>query len=200
MSDMTGPTRRIVGAFVPRRSALRRRSDRIEVGARWLLLLTGLLFLPVSLAIGSEVTAGLAPQVALQQAERHQVTAEVLFAPTDAQLALGGEGDSEWRAPVRWTAADGTARIAEVRVPPSALPGDPRVVWVDREDRLTSAPMTPSHPAAQGFLTAFFLVVSDLVVSLLLLAALRWVLDRWRLRTWETAWRRFTPPDHESMH
>lgn len=50
--------------------------------------------------------------------------------------------------------------------------GDPRVLRVDRDDRLTAPPMTLDRPAAQGFLTAVFLVVSDLVVSLLLFAAL----------------------------
>jgi hypothetical protein len=195
MGDTTGSARRVLGAFVPKRSTLRRRSDRIEVGARWLLLLLGLLLVPVALAVGSDVTARLAPQVALQQAERHAVRAEVLAAPTD------GSPDSvtgDHRAPVRWVAADGTPRVQELRVPSTARRGDPRVVWLDRQDRVTVAPMPPDRPAGQGFLTALFLVVADVTVSLLLLAALRWVLDRGRLRAWDAAWRRFTGPDHES--
>lgn len=46
-----------VGLFVPKPSALRRLSDRVEVAARWVLLLVGLLFIPVALTVGSAVTA-----------------------------------------------------------------------------------------------------------------------------------------------
>lgn len=207
MRDTTEATRRAIGAFVPRRSTLRRRSDRIEVATRWVLLLLGLMLLPVALSIGSEVTARLQPQVAVQQAERHHVTAQVVAAPdprtTVDRVDTGARpepGTGDATAPVRWIAADGTPRVSVVRVPSDARPGDPRVLWVDAQDRPTVAPMTPGYPAAQGFLTSVFIVLCDLVLSLLLLAGLHWVLDRARLRAWDEAWRRFTGPDHESRH
>jgi hypothetical protein len=193
--DPTEAVRRAIGAFVPRRSELRRRSDRIEVGARWALLLLGLLLVPVALSIGSEVTARLEPQVAAQQADRRTVRAEVLDAPTDeAPESAAGS----WRAPAAWIAADGTRRVAPIRVPAEVRTGDVRTIWVDTQDRLTAAPMPPGHPAGQGFLTTMTILLGDLVLSLVLLAGLRWVLDRARLREWEAAWRRFTGPDHES--
>ncbi|GAA4783330.1 hypothetical protein GCM10023200_15960 [Actinomycetospora chlora] len=194
MRDTTEATRRAIGAFVPPRSELRRRSDRVEVAARWVLLLLGMLVVPVALAVGSEVAAGMAPQVAAQQAERHLVTGEVLAVPTDGDTDSSGT----WRAPVRWTAADGTTRVADLRVSSAARPGDARPVWLDRADRPTTAPMPAERPGAEGVLTTLLIVFSDLVLSLLLLAGLRWVLDRARLREWEAAWRRFTGPDHES--
>ncbi|MDD7939531.1 hypothetical protein PHK61_13995 [Actinomycetospora lutea] len=198
MSTRTDAVRRAVGLFVPRHSELRRNSDRAEVTARWVLLIVGLLFLPVALTVGSEVTARLAPQVTIQQAERHQVTAEVLAAPDLRTSARPDTVSEDFRAPVRWTAADGTSHVAVVRVPASAEPGEARTLWVDRADRPAPAPMSPTSPAAQGALTTVFLVLADLVLSLLLLAGLRWVLDRARLRAWDAAWRRFTGPDHES--
>ncbi|GLZ49657.1 membrane protein [Actinomycetospora sp. NBRC 106375] len=198
MRDTTEATRRVIGAFVPRPSTLRRRSDRIEVGARWVLLVLGLMLLPVFLTIGSSVTARLTPQIATQQAERHQVTAVVLAPPENDTGARPNAESYGFRAPVGWTAADGTRRVVVTHVPSDTRRGDTRTLWVDRADRPTVAPMTPAYPAGQGILTTLFLVVLDLVVSLQLLAALRWVLDRARLRAWERAWRRFTGPDHES--
>lgn len=198
MDRTTEATRRWIGAFVPRRSELRRRSDRIEVGARWVLLLLGLLFLPVALAVGSETTARLEPQVAVQQAERHQVTATVTAEP---ERLADGQDDAVtavWRAPVRWIAADGTERVARADVPSGARPGDVAVLWVDGRDRPTPPPMRADQPAAQGVFVTVCLVLAELVVSLLLLAALRWVLDRARLRAWDDAWRRFAGPDKES--
>ncbi|GAA4880879.1 hypothetical protein [Actinomycetospora straminea] len=193
----TGTVQRAIGLFVPPRSTLRRPSDRLEVGARWVLLLVGLFVVPVALAVASQVTADLAPQVAAQRAERHQVVGEVVAdprqAPPRADVAV-----SEERAPVRWTAADGTPREAVVRVPPDTRPGDTRVLWVDAADRPTGAPLSPSFPATQGALTAAVILLGDLLVSVGLLAGLRWVLDRARLRAWDAAWRRFTGPDHPS--
>jgi hypothetical protein len=162
------------------------------------LLLVGLLLVPVALAVGSDVTARLAPQVAVQQADRHQITGEVLAAPGDADGTRTETADHQWRAPVRWVGVDGTVRVSDVRVPSHIRPGDARMLWVDREDRLVAAPMTPDRPAAQGFLTAVLILVGDLVGSWLLLVALRWVLDRARFRAWDAAWRRFTGPDTET--
>ncbi|PVZ06289.1 Rv1733c family protein [Actinomycetospora cinnamomea] len=196
----TGAVQRAFRLLVPKRSELRRRSDRIEVAARWVLLLLGLFLVPVALAVGSQVTANLGPQVAEQRAERHQVTGVVLAEPGPA-AAYGTEvASTEVRAPVRWIAADGTPRVALVRVPDTAEAGDPRTLWVDAADRPTIAPMTPGYPETQGFLTTLVILLGDLLVSLFLLAGLRWVLDRIRLREWEAAWRRFTGPDHESTH
>lgn len=194
----TGAAYRAIGLFLPKRSSLRRRSDGIELTARWVLLLVGLLVVPVALTIGSEVAAALAPQVEEQWAERHQVSATVVARPENHNSARSDVTDDDLRAPVRWTAADGTTREAEVRVGPTARPGDSRVVWVDREDRPTLPPITASYPAAQGLLTAVAIVLGDLVISLALLVGLRRVLDRFRLRAWEAAWRRFTGPDSES--
>lgn len=193
----TGAVHRAIGLFVPKRSTLRRRSDRVEVAARWVLLLVGLLAVPVALAVGSQVTADLAPQVAAQRAERHQVVGEVMADPRQVSPRPDVVVD-EVRAPVRWTAADGTTREAVVRVPERARPGDTRVLWVDAADRPTGEPMDPGLPVTQGVATALVILLGDLLLSAALLAGLRWLLDRARLRAWDEAWRRFTGPDHPS--
>ncbi len=194
----TGAVYRAIGLFLPKRSSLRRRSDGIELTARWVLLLVGLVVVPVALTIGSEVTAALGPQVEEQWAERHEVTATVLARPENHNAARSDVTAADRRAPVRWTAADGTPRVAEVRVGPTTRPGEPRTLWVDREDRPTLAPITASYPLGQGLLVTMMILLGDLLISLALLTGLHWVLDRMRLRAWDAAWRRFTGPDHES--
>ncbi len=160
----------------------------------------GLLLVPVALAIGSQVTADLVPQVAAQRDERHEVSAEVLADPDRLSSSRTDVVSDEARAPVRWIAGDGTPRVALVRVPDTARPGDTRVLRVDGHDRPTTPPMTANYPQVQGFLTTAVILLGDLLVSLALLAGLRWLLDRARLRAWDAAWRRFTGPDHESRH
>jgi hypothetical protein len=194
----TGAVQRAIGLFVPKRSDLRRRSDKIEIAARWVLLLVGLLLVPVASAIGSQVTADLVPQVAGQRAERHEVSAEVLADPDHRFSSRADLLSDVARVPVRWFAADGTARVVEVAVPATVRAGDSRVIWVDAHDRPAVAPMPPHYPAVQGFLTTAVILLGDLLVSLGLLAGLRWLLDRARSRAWDAAWRRFTGPDHES--
>jgi hypothetical protein len=197
-TGFAGAVSRAVGLFVPPRSSLRRRSDRIEVGARWVLVLLGLCFLPVALSVGSETAASLEVSAAAQRAERHQVTAVVLADPEDRAVGHGA-AVGDLHAPVRWIGADGAPRVALVRVPDTARVGDPRVLWVDREERPAATPPSPSYPGEQGVLTTLTLVLADLALSLLLLAGLRRVLDRARMRAWEEAWRRFTGPDTESL-
>ncbi|MDD7939579.1 hypothetical protein PHK61_14240 [Actinomycetospora lutea] len=194
----TGAVQRAFALFVPKRSALRRGSDRAEVAARWVLLIVGLLVVPVALTVGTQVTADLAPQVAAERAERHQVTGEVLAAPDPATAYRTDVVPDALRAPVRWIAADGTPREALVPVSAGARPGDPHVLWVDAGDRATDAPRLADYPAAQGVLATLVILLGDLVLSLVLLTGLRRVLDRVRRRQWEAAWRRFTGPDHES--
>jgi hypothetical protein len=194
----TGAVYGAVRLFLPKRSSLRRRSDRIELLARWVLLLVGLVAIPVALTIGSEVTAALGPQVQEQWAERHQVRATVLARPEDHNAARSDVIDDDRRAPVRWTAADGTPRVAEIRVGSTTRSGEPRVLWVDREDRPTHAPLAASYAVGQGLMVTLLILLGDLLISLALLTGLRWVLDRVRLRAWDEAWRRFTGPDHES--
>ena len=58
----TGAVSRAIRLFLPKRSSLRRRSDGIELTARWVLLLVGLVVVPVALTIGSEVTAASGPR------------------------------------------------------------------------------------------------------------------------------------------
>ncbi|MDD7939451.1 hypothetical protein PHK61_13580 [Actinomycetospora lutea] len=209
MGARTGAARRAVGLFVPPRSTLRRGSDRLEVAARWVLLLAGLLLLPAALAAGGEVTARLAATAAIEQDERHAVIAEVLPRPTRHPPAGGdvasrpvGDGASDpssdvVRAPVRWLGADGFPRTGLARVPEGTAPGERRVLWVDAADRPTPPPMPSTAPGAHGALVTAFLLITDLTLSLVLLAGLRHVLDRARLRSWDRAWRRFADPEPE---
>jgi hypothetical protein len=196
-SPTTAALQRAIGLFVPRRSALRRRSDRIELAVRWVLLIVGLLLLPIALTAGSEASASTAALAEAQRAQLHQVSAEVLAGPDTGSPVRPDATAGGPQASVRWIAGDGTPRVALVRAPSSTRAGDARTIWVDRADRPAPAPLEPGDAATQGALTVMLVVLGDLVVSWLLLGALRVVLDRRRLREWDAAWRRFSGPDHE---
>ncbi|MFC5139986.1 hypothetical protein ACFPK1_17230 [Actinomycetospora rhizophila] len=206
MGARTGPARGAIALFVPPRSALRRGSDRLEVAARWVLLIAGLVLLPVALSVGGEVTARLTVTAAIEQGERHPVLAVVQPSasrdlPPGADVASRPAHDGSdpstdvVRVPVRWLGADGLPRTGLARVPEGTAPGETRVLWVDAADRPTPPPMPATAPGAHGAMVTVFLLLIGLTVSLLLLAGLRHVLDRARLRAWDRAWRRFTDPE-----
>jgi hypothetical protein len=60
MRTPSGWLGRATGLSVPPRSTLRRRSDRIEVGARWVVLVLGLLIVPVALSTRRRLTVRVA--------------------------------------------------------------------------------------------------------------------------------------------
>jgi hypothetical protein len=192
--------RRALGLLVPPRSALRRRSDRIEVAARWVALVLTLLVGPVALWSGGEVTARSTPQVSVEHAERHQVSAEVLRAPAKGSVSARDVGTLH-RGParVRWVAADGTERVAAVHLAGGAEVGDHAPVWVDRADRPVPAPLDPTEPAVRGVYAALLLLAGDVLLALGAMAVVRRALDRGRLRAWELAWRRLSTPGTDTL-
>jgi hypothetical protein len=79
------------------------------------------------------------------------VTAELLGEPeagTDF-VRTEGAGRRHTPAPVRWTAADGSVRVASVGVPASFHAGEHARFWVDRAERVVGPPIGPREPDSQ---------------------------------------------------
>ncbi|NMO89439.1 hypothetical protein [Actinomycetospora sp. TBRC 11914] len=182
-------------AFVPRRSALRRPSDRWETAARWGALAVLLLLVPVVLTLGDARARAMREGAAEVRATGHPVTATVVtVSPRDAGVGAG----TTVALTVAWAEPDGSVHT----LPRVGYDGDdvtvgsPYPMWVDRGFRAVAPPSTEQDAVLQGWVADVGGFGAVLVTLLAGLALLRRVLDRRRLRQWEEDWAAFRrPPD-----
>jgi hypothetical protein len=186
-------TRAMVRRFTVGSGPLKRRSDRLQFGAR-LLLVTLLLALavPVGLAVGTAVYTQGRADAALQAATRHRTAAQLLEDASDpAQSA-----DDVWhpaRAHVTWTGPSGGTHEAVIDVPAGARADSTVHVWVDDSGRLTAPPVAAGDAAREGVSLGIFGFLAFTVVTVLSYEAFRCVLDMSRSRSWEDEWAAVEP-------
>jgi hypothetical protein len=172
---------------------LKRRSDRLQFGAR-LLLVTLLLALaaPFGLAVGTAVYTRGRADAAQQAATRHRTGALMLEdASNPAQSA-----DEVWhpaRAHVTWTGPSGGAHGAVIDVPAGARAYSTVHVWVDDSGRLTPPPVAAGDAAREGVSLGIFGFLAFTVVTVLSYEAFRFVLDMSRSRSWGDEWAAVEP-------
>jgi hypothetical protein len=173
-----------------RRNPLRRRSDRIEAGLTFVLLMTMLLVAPwgawsiAEQTYRDDVRAG-----QWERQNRFAVTAELLRdAPgPDARAGNTGQAASSRGTLARWTGPDHSVHTGAVPVEFGSRRGSTVSIWVDPAGVLTGPPLRRN--AMLDALMAALLTVGGLGTALY--AAHRlvvWRLDRRRLRAWQQEW------------
>lgn len=173
-----------------RSSPLRRREDVVEA---WLVLAVWIVVV-VGGAVAGVVTARAAGDVfAAQRAHRHPVRAVLLAdAPYGATAAWPAGGLV--RAPVRWTAPDGTPRTGDTLVDSGLKAGAGVVVWEDDQGGL--APSRPANPTEGAIEAALFGTAAALAVAAPVYGAgalgRAW-LDRRRMARWDREWNLVEP-------
>jgi hypothetical protein len=187
---VTDAVTRACREFWPRRSALRRFSDQVEVAARWAAVLAVLVMLPVVLAVGSAVAAGSEERHAVDRSTRHQVNAVVI----GEERVVPGRDDG-WarsvpvtRAIVRWTAPDGSEHTGVAWVSASTPVGEPLALWADGSDHVVPRPAAPGAGGVDGVSIAVLLMVVVLSGAVGGFVLVRALLDRARRRAWEQEW------------
>lgn len=181
---------RLWTAFVPRRSTLRRGSDRAETVARWVAVALLVLSVPFLLALGSDRAQHVRDQAALARATSHPVTATITrVVPRAATVEGMPSGAVDVTA--TWTAADGSPRTATGVELRGASIGAPWTVWVDAADHQVRAPRTDDQATAEGVMLAFWAFLVTGIGLLGALAALHWLLDRRRMADWDEDWALF---------
>ncbi|MFI2435332.1 hypothetical protein [Streptomyces sp. NPDC018693] len=162
---------------------LRRTSDRFESWFRRFLMCVLVLGLPVA-----AISAGLAAYessmrtVYAQSAARQEMT---------ARLTSNVKGDTEvakQQAQVRWTDGNGTVRTGTALVESGTPKGAAVRVWVDREGRLTSPPMTELQARTNGWFGGGMAAVAVVAGVLAARSGMRRLLDRRRYAQWDTEW------------
>lgn len=178
---------RVWTAFVPRPSALRRRSDRVETAARWLALALLVLAVPVLLAVGSAHAQDVRDAAALERAADHPVTATVTQLVPQATVA---EQVPSGTATViaTWVGPDATIHTVSGMGGPGVQIGEPWSAWVDASGHQVPAPATDGDAVIQEVLVAIWGLVVTAAVLGGALALLHHVLDVGRLRSWDENW------------
>ncbi|MFD9004954.1 hypothetical protein ACFV0T_29040 [Streptomyces sp. NPDC059582] len=184
-----------------RRSALRRRSDVIEV---WTALLVTVLLL-VGAPLGGAFAGWWAHDearslAAAERAERHRVRAEVTGRTPDTLPYMeAATSQHTYRVAVRWTEPDGRVRTVTARVPAGVHRGDRVDVWLDPRGRSVAPPSTRTAVWQHTFCAGACGTAAAVALVLLGQGTVRRVALRHRMAEWERDWAR-TEPEWTRRH
>ena len=187
MSENPATTRSLWHRFMLGSGPLKRSTDRIQVLARVLLLLTVVMAVPIALAVATATGSQIRTVADAEAASRHQVSATLVddaAAPSvrDAEhAALTVRVEATWRGPTGM-------RNGMVRAPVATKAGSTVDIWVDDSGALTTAPMDSSGIVGRAVLAslATFGGISA-VAGLGYLGTCR-LLERGRMRRWGHDW------------
>ncbi|MET8563795.1 hypothetical protein ABZV75_25710 [Streptomyces flaveolus] len=170
-----------------RSNPLRRPEDIIEA---WVVLAVWVIMV-IGGAVAALVTVrGAEQEFTEQRAHRHPVPA-VLIGDAPRGGSADWSTDSRVRAPVRWTAPDGTLRTGRALVEQGLKSGARVTVWQDDQGRLTVSPAASraeGHVEAALFGTGAALAAAAPVFGAGAFARAR--LDRRRMAHWDQEWDR----------
>lgn len=181
---------RVWTAFVPRRSALRRPSDRAETIARWVALVLLVAAVPFLLTFGSTHAQQIRDEAARDRASSHPVSATVTrVVPRASTVSDVPSGVVDVTA--AWTAPDGSTHTVTGVAFHGARVGDPWSGWVDAGGHQVRTPPSDTAATTHGVLLAFWAFVATATGLFGLLGVLHWILDRRRMHDWDEDWALF---------
>jgi hypothetical protein len=187
MPENSSTAQRLLRRFGLGAGPLKRGSDRLQVLARVLLVITLLTAVPIALAVVTAAHSQGQAVAAAEAADRHQVTAMLLddaALPADAGIADPGT----MTATVSWTGPSGNARKGVVAVPREARAGSTVTIWIGRDGDVARRPASPSDVAAEATGLGLVILMAISLVATLAYLAFRKLLDRSRLRRWAAEW------------
>ena len=171
-----------------RRNPLRRRSYLVEA---WLLLAVWILAVVAAAGAGVWTVLAVERHIDALRADRHSVTAVLV---EDAQRIVGtADGSDNYRATVRWTAADGTRRTGLAHVDSSSKAGSTTQVWLDAKGRLVPTPATATQGRIEGAVLGVWAAAGAGGVVLLVGRGVCGQLERRRVDQWDAEWARIGP-------
>jgi hypothetical protein len=185
-----GGLRRALRWFTLGSGPLKRRSDRVQVLGRVVVVLALLAAAPLGV-VATEVTRGsMESAAAVQVAQRHPARAVVLEDTVPAAQEAGDPGTSFATVQATWRAPGGHPRQGALLVPTGTVAGTTVPVWVDRSGELTTAPMDQDSIDVTGFAAGVVATVAVPLVAWVAYCMLSTVLDAHRRRRWAQEWDR----------
>jgi hypothetical protein len=191
------------GAGWPRRSLrrlllgsgpLKRRSDRIQMIARLLVVLGFLTAPSVAVFVADATKSHLEAVATAQAAERHQVRAVLLedaVRPPGATYYEGAPAQVTARA--TWAAPEGGTRTGVVLIRTGRRAGTAVPVWVDDGGSLADPPLDRTEISGTALSMAALSLIGVPLAAWLLYALLCAALDTHRQRRWAQGWAAVEP-------
>jgi hypothetical protein len=197
---MTAPKdtaiRRWLRRFTLGSGPLKRRSDRVQVIGRFVVVASLFVASPVAVAVATATTAHLQAVTDAEAADRSRVRA-VLVEDAPAVPHTSGDyssfTDSHVRARAVWSLPDGTSREGNVLTAPLTPAGTAVPVWVDGAGDLTRAPLDPAGIPRSAVVMGLLPLFGVPLAAWTLYAALCFFLDARRERRWERDWATVEP-------
>jgi hypothetical protein len=183
----SGTARRRLRRFTLGSGPLKRGSDRIQFGARVLLLVVVLTAVPVALAVATATATQTRSVADAEAADRHQVTA-TLAEDAVVSAADTGQAGPGTSVAATWTAPPGIARTGVVHVPAAAKAGATVTIWVDRKGAVTTKPLGGADVVARAISYSVPTFFGTSALAILGYVGLRGLLDRSRMRRWTADW------------
>jgi hypothetical protein len=194
---MTAPTnsrfRRSLRRFTLGRGRLKRRSDRVQLLGRLVVVLSFLAAPPLAVIAATAATSHLETVAAAEAAERHQASAVLLVdAPAEIRPAGSAYGAAVSGAVVAvratWSSPGQQFREGWVTVHLGTSAGTAVPVWLDTAGNLTGPPLGRDAVAgsAQGMGLLFLIGVP--LATWTCYVVLSWALDAYRDVQWARDW------------
>jgi hypothetical protein len=183
------PLRRGLRRFTLGTGPLKRRSDRIQVLGRSVVVVSLLVSPPLAVAAATATTAHLQAVAETEAAQRSPATARLL---EDAGTPVPEE-NLLVQVRAEWTTDDGVLREGAVLAAPGSDAGTELTVWLDRDGDLTRAPLDRAAVRTSALAVGLLPLVGVPLATWTLYAALCFALDTRRERRWEEEWAAVEP-------
>jgi hypothetical protein len=157
----------------------------------WMLASLALFVLLLATWGGAGVCADALDQSRLEHEQRAQVEALLLDDPQPSDRAV--DSADVTRRSVRFTDASGVEHIAEVPVVYPRPAGDTVRLWVDRNGRVTPAPLASADAVVVGATAGIGIAALGAAVLALLWCGLRRLLDARNSVAWDREWAEVEP-------
>src|SRR3954470_6978171 len=160
-----GGLRRALRRFTLGSGPLKRRSDRVQVLGRVVVVLALVAAAPLAVT-ATEITRGsMEAAAAVQVAQRHPARAVVLEDTAPAAQKSGDPEASFVTVEATWRGSLGRLRHGPLLVPSGTVAGTTVPVWVDRHGELTTAPMDQDSIDVTGFAAGVVAIVAVPLVA-----------------------------------
>lgn len=195
------PIRSSMRRFMLGSGPLKRRSDRVQVLGRMIVVLAFLMAPPLAVAAATAATAHLEAVADAEAADRSPVDAVLLEDAGALPSTAGDEVHPVMSVQTRavWPVPGQAAREGIVLARPDTPAGTAVPVWVDREGDLTGAPLDRDGIPGQATAMALLVLLGVPLATSGLYGALGFVLDVHRERRWEQGWATVEPDWHSRL-
>lgn len=195
------PIRRSLRRFTLGSGPLKRRSDRIQMVARFVVVLSFFLAPPLAVVAATATTTHLQAVADVEATDRTHTRAVLL---EDAPDPRANSGDfAAVVVPVQaravWSVPGGTSREGIVLVAPRTPVGTAVPVWVDRQGNLTRAPLDRADIASSATVMSALPLIGVPSATWTVYAVLCFALNAQRERRWAEDWIVVEPDWHSRL-